>query len=458
LDSPIPRVQTFRQPGAPFPVGAEGSGDGGMTGNLSEMDQELRRDYPGWRVAGASAVASMAGFAPILIYTFGILLKSVTAEFGWSRETISVAFGCASFTLGLSSPVLGWLLDNYGPRRVIAPCIVIFALAFASLSLLTNNRIQLFGTFIVIGAVGNATAQMGYARVVVTWFQRHRGMALAVMIAGSSVGSVIVPFVAQRLILQSGWRATYAILGCAPLLIALPLVVGFVRERSGCRASNSMALLPGTAVAAAVRSRPFWILAFTLFLTAMSTTGILTHLSALLTDKGVSMGGAAAAVSVVAGTGILGRLCTGWLLDRAFGPRVNMVLLFTTACGLLLLSNAQSVRSGILAAALIGFSMGGESDVTPYLLGRYYGLRCFATLYGLTWTAYAVAAALGSVLLGRAFDATGSYALALLRLAILVFVAGILMILMPRYPKEDAVAGREELPLTATDVPVPEQA
>jgi MFS family permease len=421
-------------------------------------DNELSWDYPGWRVALASALASMAGFGPILIYTFGILLKSLTTEFGWSRETISTAFGCASFTLGLSSPGLGWLLDRYGPRRVIVPCVILFGAAFASLSLLTNNRIQLFGTFILIGAVGNATAQMGYARAVSTWFQQHRGMALAVMIAGSTVGSVIVPFITQRLIANFGWRATYAILGSAPVLIALPLVIRFLREKTEHRTSRLVASLTGTSVAVAMASRPFWILALTLFLTAMSTTGILTHLAALLTDRGVSAGGAAAAVSVVAGTGIIGRLVTGWLLDRAFGPRVNMILLFTTASGLLLLSQSQSVATGLVASGLIGFSMGGESDVTPYLLGRYYGLRRFATLYGLTWTAYAVAAALGSVILGRAFDATGSYGVALVRLAILVFVAGLLMILMPPYPPQGAFEAREDAPLMGSGVPLPEQA
>jgi MFS family permease len=111
--------------------------------------------------------------------------------------------------------------------------------------------------------------------------------------------------------------------------------------------------------------------------------------------------------------------------------------------GLLLLSQSQSVGSGLVASALTGFSMGGESDVTPYLQGRYYGLLRFATLYGLTWTAYAVAAAMGSVLLGKAFDATGSHGAVLVRLAILVFRAGLLMILMPPYPREGLMDARD---------------
>jgi MFS family permease len=398
------------------------------------FDPELHIGFPGWRVTLASSLASMAGFGSILIYSFGIFLKPLSLEFGWTRETISTAFACASFTLGICSPGLGLLLDRYGPRRIVIPCVITFGLAFGSLSLLTDNRFQLFGTFVLIGAVGNATAQMGYARAVSSWFRKHRGLALALLMAGSAGGTILVPVLTQRLIGVYGWRATYAILGAVPIVVALPLVAIFLRERPGSGGGKIESYEPRRrAIAHAMRSRAFWLLAATLFLAAMSTTGIITHLSALLTDRGISRGGAALAVGVVGGTSVLGRLLTGWILDRRFGPRVNMLLLFTTAAGLLLLSSAKSVTTGIVAAALIGFSMGGEADVTPYLLGRYFGLPSLGTLYGFMWTAYAIAAALGSVLLGKAFDSTGSYAALLLRLAFFTFVAGLLMLGMPRY-------------------------
>jgi MFS family permease len=400
-------------------------------------DPELRVGFPGWRVALAASFASMAGFGSILIYSFGIFLKPLSVEFGWTRETISTAFACASFTLGICSPGLGWLLDRYGPRRIVIPCIVTFGLAFGSLSLLTDNRLQLFGTFILIGVVGNATAQMGYARAVSSWFYGHRGLALALLMAGSAGGTIVVPVITQKLIAVYGWRVTYAILGATPLIVALPLAAVFLRERPGIATGKTASHEPRRlAIAQAMRSRAFWLLAATLFLAAMSTTGIITHLSALLTDRGISRAGAAFAVGVVGGSSVLGRILTGWILDHRFGPRVNMLLLFTTAAGLLLLSDARSVATGITAAALIGFSMGGEADVTPFLLARYFGLPSLGMLYGFMWTAYAVAAALGSVLLGKAFDSTGSYAALLLRLAFFTFVAGLLMLGMPRYPKD----------------------
>ena len=123
-------------------------------------------------------------------------------------------------------------------------------------------------------------------------------------------------------------------------------------------------------------------------------------------------------------------------------------LLAIAALGTFLLAGAQSLATGVLAAALIGVGMGGEADVTPYLLARYFGLRSFSMLYGFTWTAYAVAGAIGPVLMGRAFDATGSYERLLVALAIVTLTAGGLMLLLPRYSARTMTVAR---PSTADD-------
>lgn len=387
--------------------------------------------YAGWQVTLAAALASAAGFGSILIYSFSGFIKPLSTEFGWSRQTISTAFACASFTLGICSPGLGYLLDRFGPRRVILPCIVIFAMAFASLSLLRNNLAQLFATFVVIGAVGNATAQMGYARAVSTWFERRRGAALALMMVGSSLGMVIMPVLTQKLLANIGWRQSYLVIGALPLLIALPLAAVFVRERG-----QTITIRPelGNSASPALRSRAYWILLITLVVSAMGNTGIVTQLSALLTDRGIPATHAGYAIASVGCASLFGRFTTGWLLDRFFAPRVGMLLLLGTACGMGLLARAQTFGIAVTACMLIGFCMGGESDVTPYLLGRYFGLRRLGLLYGWTWTAYALAAALGSLLLGVVFDRSGSYSSLLAVFSAATFCGGLLMLCMPRYP------------------------
>ena len=165
-------------------------------------------------------------------------------------------------------------------------------------------------------------------------------------------------------------------------------MLALVRERPHDASGRSSATT-GTPVRTAVTTYPFWLLVVVLFVSSIAQNGALAHLPALLSDRGVGSSGAAAALSAMGAASLLGRLTTGWFLDRYWAAYVSCALLTMAAGGVLLLASAHSFGQGVLAAALIGFGMGGEADVTPYLLARYFGLRSFATLYGWTWTAYA---------------------------------------------------------------------
>jgi MFS family permease len=382
-------------------------------------------------VAAASSVCVLVSFASLFVYTFAIFLKPIAAEFGWSREAVSAAFGIAALAVAACSPPLGWLLDRYPARRIVLPCLTVFGCAFASLALLTRHLWHLYAIFLILGVVGNGTAHLAYTRVLSTWFRECRGVAFSVLLGGGAAGAMVLPPLAEALIHAVGWRASFAILGAGVLVIGLPC--GWrVRERS--RAAQSVATpATGVSVKEGVRSRIFWIIVAELFLVSISQNGAVTHLSALLTDRGIAAGRAALAVSAMGGAILAGRLLTGWLLDRYFAPRVAVCLLALSALGTFLLAGARSLPVGLGAAALIGFGMGGEADVTPYLLSRYFGLQSFSTLYGFTWTAYAIAGAIGPVIMGRAFDATGSYRALLIQLAIVTLAAASLMLLLPRY-------------------------
>ncbi len=391
---------------------------------------------PGWRVVAAAYFGVMVGFGSLLVFTFGIFLKPLSVEFGWSREAISAAFGLAALTVAVGSPPLGHLLDRFEPRKIVLPCMAVFGTAFGSLSLLTPSLVHLYATFVVIGIVGNGTTQMGYSRAVSTWFDHRRGLALSLVMAGVGTGAMLFPPLAQRLISSFGWRFAYAVLGGLILLFGIPLTALFVRERPRERTAVDHSLA-GFTVAAGLRSRAFWIIVATLFLGSMSVNGAITHLSPLLTDRGISAGTAALAASTLGLASFCGRLVTGYLLDRFFAPRVGLSLLVGTSAGIALLAAARSAPVGLLAAALIGFGLGGEADITPYLLTRYFGLRSFSTLYGFTWTAYAIAGAIGPVVMGRAFDATGSYTALLSLLAGATLVSASLFAFLPSYPRAD---------------------
>jgi MFS family permease len=387
----------------------------------------------GWSVVMAAYFGVMVSFGSLLVFSFSTFLKPVGATFGWSRESVSAAFGFAALTVAVCSPMLGKLLDRYGPRRIILPCMTVFGLSFASLGLLTANLFHLYAVFVLMGIVGNGTTQMGYSRAVSTWFVKRRGLALALVMAGSATGAMVFPPLAQALIDAHGWRSAYFVLGGLVLLFGLPLTALFVRESPGARSAAGSTLV-GFTVAEGIRSRPFWILLATLFLGSISVNGAITHLSPLLTDRGVAAQQAALVASALGLASFAGRLLTGVLLDRFFGPRVGLCLLAATALGILILSSADSLGSAYLAAVLIGLGLGAEADITPYLLTRYFGLRSFSTLYGFTWTAYAVAGAMGPLLMGKAFDATGSYTALLTVLSCATLVSAALYLLLPRYP------------------------
>jgi MFS family permease len=404
------------------------------TATVEAQIDESRISYDGWKIVLASFFGIMVSFASIVPYTFGLFLKPLAESFGWHREATSAGFSIAALTLAAASPGLGFLLDRYKPRRIVLPCIVVFSAAYASLALLTPHLLHFYFTFFVIGLVGNGTAYIGYSRAISTWFNRRRGFALSIMLAGTGVGAMLLPVLVQAVITHLGWRAAYLTLGLLAIAVGFPLTAAFVRERPVAKQDRSVSTETGEDVAKALATPAFWILAATVCLYAISVNGTIAHLSALLTDRGVSAAGAAWSVSIIGATGLIGRLLTGLFLDRFFGPRVSQFMLLITVLGIVTLSVANSLTAGLIAAALIGFSMGSEGDITPYLLGRYFGLKRFSTLYALTWTTYAIGAAVGPIVLGRIFDTVGSYRpITIQLLALPALIPCLLMFALPRY-------------------------
>ena len=406
-----------------------------MTSDLTEFDLS----YYGWRVVLSACLGVMAGFGSLFVYTFSVFVKPLAAEFGWNREAISGGFAIAAVTLGLVSPLLGRWIDRFGPRRIILVCMTVYGCAIASLSLLHSGLWQFYVTCFVLGVVGNGAAHLAYSRSISTWFHRRLGIALACVMVGAGLGAMILPLFAQSIITRFGWRAAYGSLGALALLLGLPLSWRYIRERPTAGLESAAVVHSGETWQRGLHSFAFWIITGILFVSSISMNGAITHLSALLTDRGLTAGNAALCASVLGGSSLLGRVGVGWLLDRFFAPHVALAINLITALGIFLLARAGNVPAGCLATALIGIGAGGEAAVTPYLLTRYFGLRAFSTLYGVTWTFYAAAGAIGPVILGRAFDATGSYASLLVLLAAALAVAAASNLFLPRYSDSFAV-------------------
>jgi predicted MFS family arabinose efflux permease len=370
-------------------------------------DEESSIQYTGWHVAAAAFIGVMVSFAPIVPYTFSLFLNPLHAAFGWHREAISGTFALAAITVAVVSPGIGVLLDRFPPRRIILPSIVIFALALASLSRLGPSIQRFYLTYFILGLVANGTAQFAYTRTILTWFSRRRGLAVALILTGSGVGSIVIPPLTQWVIDHHGWRDAYLMLGGIALL-GMPLTALLVRNRP-MRPQEDESLMSGVTVAAALRTAPFWILASIIMLSAFGENGLVTNLAAMLTEHGVTVQAAALALSVRGGAGILGRLCTGFLIDRFPAQRIQTAILLISAAGTFLLAFSGTSVMALVGAALLGIGLGSEADVAPYLLARYFGRKHFSVLYGLTWTAYAIGGATGPMVVGHFYDRAGSY-------------------------------------------------
>ncbi|HWQ31462.1 MAG TPA: MFS transporter [Blastocatellia bacterium] len=391
-----------------------------------------------WLVVAASSVGLFLHFGSLLVNAFGVFLTTLCEEFHWSRTQVSLAFTLATLTAMLTMPLTGWLTDRYGARRPILICTTSFGVLYAALSLLTPQLWHLYVLFLLLGLVGPGTSAVPHASLISRWFTGRRGLALGVAMCGTAMGGVIWPTASQMLLERFGWRNAYAISGAAVLLIAVPLMLLFLKEPvTAARLSEQPA---GEAHAAgltrgeALRGSLLWLLLGAFFIIYASIQACMIHLVPMLKDRGMTPAGAAFAASLLGVAGMIGRLGTGYLLDLLPAERVPVLAFSVVAAGIFLLFAGVSGPGAYVAAMLIGFGYGSESATIPYLVSRYFGLRSFGEIYSYLFVTVPLGGAIGPVLMGAGFDRTGSYRLALLLCGIATIIAALMMLRLGSYP------------------------
>ena len=388
--------------------------------------------YPGWRIALASHICVLVGFAAVFIYSFTLMVEPMQHEFGWDREQVSRCFTVAALSVAICSPFVGRLLDIVDPRKPITACMIGLGIGLASMARLTPHLWQLYLTSAFIGVAGSGTYQLGYARVIATWFERRLGGALSIVVAGSSIGSIVLPILVQRSITLYGWRQTYLLLAMLPLFLGAPLTWFVVRTSHHLR-RVTRSPEAGMDWRQALATRGFWLLALGVCCLSLSVNGALAHLAPMLSDRGLGMVDAAFVASVLGGSGLAGRLLLGWLLDYLEGSYIATVSLLFAGTGVYLLAHTSTLQSAALGALFAGLGMGCELDLIPYMVRRYFGLRSLSALYGTIYCAFCIAGGLAPLLLGHVFDATGSYTGVLSILSMLTIAAAFVMLALPKY-------------------------
>jgi MFS family permease len=376
--------------------------------------------FYGWWVVFACAVGLFWG-PPVTVFCFPVFLKPLMLDFHAGRAAVSLGFTLHLLAVAIGAPLAGWLIDRHGSRKVILSATSMFGSILLFNKHLSANLWRFYFFNIALGLVGNGVGPLPYGKVVSLWFDRSRGLALGLMMVGIGSGAMIMPSAAQQLIARFGWHMAYAILGGAVLFIAIPVVALLLREKpqdlgllpDGAPAKNapaeSEAIAQGLRAPDAWSTGTFWLMVGAFFLVSASVQGCVIHLAAMLSDRGISTQTAALGSSLAGAAVLLGRVGTGYLLDRFFAPRVAAVFFGGAAIGIGLLWMGSTAGILFVAALFVGLGLGAELDLIAYLISRYFGLRAFGKVYSSAFAAFALAGALGPLIMGAGFDLTGSY-------------------------------------------------
>ena len=395
--------------------------------------------FYGWVVVASAAVGLFLGFVPIIGFTFSVFFKAIATEFHWNRSEISLGFSLSLLVLSIALPFSGKLVDKYGARRVIVPGAVLFGLGLMAFTLLTNHLWQFYLTYLFIGLVGSGTAPIPYYKVISCWFDRRRGLALGVAMGGAGLGSSLMPYLAHSIIASSGWRTAYLVIGIIVIVVTVPVVALFMKERpamKGLRTDGETGQpmrttqereAQGMSAVEARHTGTFWLMCTSFFLMSITLGGCMIHMVPMLTDRGISGNAAAIAASVLGAATLLGRVGTGYLLDRFAPNLVAMTLFLLSAVGIALLWSGTAGNLAFVAAFLVGMGMGAEGDIMAYMVGRYFGVRNFGEIYGVCLTIYTIGAIIGPMVMAAGFDTTHSYKIVMGPFFVATIVAALLM-------------------------------
>ncbi|MGK6315738.1 MFS transporter [Neorhizobium sp. DT-125] len=387
-----------------------------------------------WLVVLGSTVGLMVSNAPIMVFTFGVFLKPITEEMGWSRGTMSLSITLFAIGSGLITPVVGRLTDRWGVRRVLLLAVTLFAASVAAVSLSSASVVAFVALYTISGLVSSGQSALPYAKAISSCFDAHRGLALGIIMTGVGIGAALVPLFAAYVVDSFGWREAYVALGALTWLVAFPAVFLFVTEAPATTDSPASPAMAGDDLGTVLRSRTFWAIAISILLVNTAVSGVIAHLVALMTDRGLPVEIATSMLVVVGLSTILGRLISGYLLDKIFAPYFAAAIFLVPLAGMgVLWFGSASSATGLIAAACFGFGLGAEVDVVGYLVGRYFGLRRYGEIYGYIFAIFSIGTGIGSYLMGVSFDMTHSYGTALAGLSLALSAASFIIFRLGPY-------------------------
>ena len=407
--------------------------------NESAIDfSEFRR---GWRILLLSVVGVAISINAALLYGFGTLVVPLEQAFGWNKSELQAAitflFGGAVVSLQL----VGWFNLRFGMKRMTVISLVLLSLGYLGTTQLSGSVWSLYLAFAILPLIGMGALAVTWTQLLSLWYDRNRGLALAIGLSGTGLTAAIIPRLMSWGIEQWDWRAAFIILALLNLLVLLPLTLLWFKlagsaDKHGQDDASALLELPGLSFREGMSSTKFWTCNLALALVISSIVGMVTSTVPMLQARGLS---AAEANQIFSGFGIaliFGRMLIGYLLDRLWPPAVAAFSLALPAIGCLIyLGSTIEFGPLLLAAVLVGFGAGAEFDIAAFLVARYFGLREYGRLFGVHQGLNTVASAIAPLLFALLLSRTGTYSAMLVYCLACSLVGPLLLLTLGRVPR-----------------------
>lgn len=377
------------------------------------------------------------------LVSFGVFFNSFVVEFGWSRALISGASSLALFMSGVSAILIGYLIDRHGPQNLMRGAGILLGTGIA-LTSLTSNIWQLYFFYGLVFGIGQGCVDVIALTTTARWFKSSRGVMTALVKVGTGVGQFFIPLSASVLIVSYGWRQAYVVIGIT--IICLLLVVAQLLKRK-IPATLVPLFKPAKKTAVfetrnlstrqALKTGQFWIISSSYGLVVFCLFVVLVHLVPHAGDLGFSHTLSAGLISTLGAMSIIGRLASGFTLDR-FGSKPIMVACYVVLIiSLLWLQIADQLWMLYVFATIYGIAHGSFFTVISPLIAEVFGLASHGSLFGIVVCFGTTGGAIGPIVAGQLFDWTNSYTIAFRCIALVSFIA-LMMLLFLKPIKEDA--------------------
>jgi MFS family permease len=406
-----------------------------------------------FKKGGKSLFAGMIGVAtgasPLPFNALPIVLGPIHVAMGWSFFEILMGITIYGVVGALLAPVAGALADKVGTRPVAMGALFTFSLAFGLMYFVPDNLAAFYGVWALIGVLGIGSTPVTWSRTINLWFNRHRGLALGILLLGTSLAGLVVPQIANAVMeTTSDWRSVFLVLAALPMFVGLPIAFFMFRDPSPeerpAQASAQTGELAGLTLAQTLRNYRFWVLFISIMLIALAYGGAHLNMVQIVQFHGFTPGGAATVMSVVAAGIFSGRIIVGLLFDRFWAPAVAVpVLLLPVAACYLLMGSSTSEGLIFVSGYLLGFAAGAESDMIAYLASRYFGMKAYGKIYGLLYMPFGVFSSVSAPLYGYTRDVTGNYDLILGWAMGLFAVGGLILLVLGRYPNWESTSSSD---------------